>query len=113
MEEQSKAHVEPVMEEDVQPSLGLAIDEGQHRGHALGFQHNALQRPTSGVYSVINPPLCVGLREAELSTRTRGGGHVSRTELSMIPHQLGGLVPSIEHYSFDLSFGIGWREVLS
>jgi len=74
MEEQSKAHVEPVMEEDVQPSLGLAIDEEQHRGRVLGFQHNSLQRPTGGVYSVINPTLCVGLREAELSRRTRGGG---------------------------------------
>lgn len=30
------------------------------------------------------------------------------TELSMIPHQLGGLVPSIEDYTFDLFFGIGW-----
>lgn len=31
----------------------------------------------------------------------------------MIPHQLGGLVPSIEDYTFDISFGIGWQEVLS
>ena len=30
MEEQLEAHVEPMMEEDVQPSFGLAIDEGQH-----------------------------------------------------------------------------------
>jgi len=31
----------------------------------------------------------------------------------MIPHQLGGLVPSTEGYTFDLSFGIGWLEVMS
>ena len=28
MEEQLEAHVEPMMEEDVQPSFRLAIDEG-------------------------------------------------------------------------------------
>lgn len=74
MEEQLKAHVEPVMEEDVQPSLGLAIDEGQHRGHTLGFQHSALQMHIGGVYSVINPHICIRLREVELSRCTRGGG---------------------------------------
>jgi len=31
----------------------------------------------------------------------------------MITHQLGGLVPSTEDYTFDPSFGIGWRKVLS
>jgi len=44
MEEQSKAPVELVMGEDVQPSLGLAIEEGHHRGHTLGFQHSSLHR---------------------------------------------------------------------
>lgn len=37
MEEQLKDHVKLVMEEDVQPSLGLTINEGQHRGHTFGF----------------------------------------------------------------------------
>lgn len=35
MEEQLEAHVEPMTEEDVQPSFWLAIDEGQLRDHAL------------------------------------------------------------------------------
>lgn len=33
MEEQLEAHVDLVMEEDVQPSFGLAINEGQQRPH--------------------------------------------------------------------------------
>jgi len=69
MKEHSEAHVELVME-DVQPSFRLAIDEGQHRGHTLGFQHSSIQRHTGGVYNVINPPLRIGLREAKLSRCT-------------------------------------------
>lgn len=49
MEEQLEAHVEPMMEEDVQPSFGLAIDEGKHRDHTLGFQHSSLQRRTERI----------------------------------------------------------------
>ena len=51
-----------------------------------------------------------------MSRHTRGDGQVSRTErheLSMTPRQLGGLVPSPRDCTFDPSFGIGWREVLS
>ena len=105
----------PMMEKDVQPSFGLAIDDGQQRGHALGFQHISLQRHTDGVYSVISPFLRIWLREAKLPRRTQGDGQVSRIEqheLSMAPHQLGGLVPSTEDWTFDPSFGIGWQEVL-
>ena len=39
MEENLEAHVEPMMEEDVKPSFGLAIDERTHREHMLGFQN--------------------------------------------------------------------------
>jgi len=53
-EEQLEAHVEPMMEEDVQPSFGLAIDEGQLRDHTLGSQHNSLQRHIDRIYSVIS-----------------------------------------------------------
>lgn len=62
-----KARVESMMEEDVQPSFGLAIDEGQHRDHTLGFQHSSLQRRIDGTYNVISPPLGIVLSEAELS----------------------------------------------
>lgn len=72
MEEQSEVHVEPMMEEDVHPSFGLAIDEGQHRDDTLGFQHSLLQRCPDRVYSIISPPLRTRLREVELSRHIRG-----------------------------------------
>jgi len=56
----------------VQPSLGLAIDEAQHRDHTLGFQHSSLQRHTDTIYNVISPSLRIGLREVELSRHTKG-----------------------------------------
>ena len=69
-----EAHVESMMEEDVQPSFGLAIDEGQNRDHTLGFQHSSFQRQTNGIYNIISPHLRIGMREAELSRHTRGDG---------------------------------------
>jgi len=41
------------MDEDVQPSFGLAIDEGQRRDHTLGFQHSSVKRHTDGIYNVV------------------------------------------------------------
>ena len=72
MEEQLEVHVEPMIAEDVQPSFGLAIDEGKHRYHTLGFQHGLLQRHIDRIYNIISPPVCIGLREAELSRHTKG-----------------------------------------
>lgn len=85
MEEQLEAHVKPMMVEDVQPSFGLAIYEGQHRDHALGFQHNSLQRCTDRIYIVISPPLHIGLRDTELSRHTKGDDQVSNTIGSPFP----------------------------
>jgi len=84
-EEQLEAHVEPMMEEDMQPSIGLASDEGQHRDHMLGFQHNSLQRHTDRIYNIINPSLRIGLREADLSRHTKGDDQVSSTVGSPLP----------------------------
>lgn len=80
-----EAHVKPMMEEDVKPSFGLAFDEGKHRDHTLGFQHSLLQRHNNKIYNVINPPLRIGLREAELSTHIRWDDPVNNTIGSPFP----------------------------
>jgi len=65
MGEQLQARVESIMDEDVKSSFGLAKDEGKHRDHTLGFQHSSLKRHTDGIYNIVIPPLCIGLREEE------------------------------------------------
>lgn len=87
MEEKSEAHVESMMDEDVQPSFGLAFDEGKHREHTLEFQHTSLKRHTYGIYNVVRPPLCIGLREEDLSRHTRGDDQVSSTIGSPFPFE--------------------------
>lgn len=84
MEKQLEAHVEP-MEEDVQPSFGLAIYEGQHRDHTLVFQHSLLQRRTDRICNIISSSLHNGLREAELFRHARGDDQVSSTVGSPLP----------------------------
>jgi len=143
MEEQSEARVESMMDDDVQPSFGLAIDEGQHRDHTLGFQHSLLKRHTNGICSVVSPPLCIGLRKAELSRHTRGDDQVSTTigsplpfgeretelpsqiscvdldsemrqsELHKVQHPHVGVVLCARVHAFDPSLGVGWQAILS
>jgi len=117
MEEQLGAHVEPIVEEDTQPSFGLAIGKGKHREHMLGFQHSLLQRHADGTYSVVSPPLRIGLREAK-SPRpifcVVQASEMRRHELRKVQHsQDGGFVQCTRFQAFDPSLGVGWREILS
>lgn len=116
MEDQLEAHFESMMEDNVQPSFGIAIDEGQWRGNTLGFQHSSLKRHADKAYIIMSPPLHTGLREATLSKYTiedDKANNIEQHELSTTLHKPEELVPSTRYCAFDPYFGIGWHEVLS
>ena len=111
-----EAYAESMMEEDVKPSFGLAMDEGQHRDHKLGFQHSSLRRRTNRIYNIISSPLRIGLRETKLPSQISCvvlDSRTRRSELHRVQHPHVGVAPCVGVHAFDPSLGIGCQKILN
>jgi len=122
MEGRLLVHVDPMVEEDEQPSLEAAIHEEKLGASATSrvfmlSNGSPLQVYIDGACSIIWSPPHVGEREFALPRQITWFGHTSkmgRHDLHKVQHlRDGGLIPCMVVCAFDPSLRVGWQEILS